>query len=82
MLLGRISRGEGGPKKNYDLVNGDGEEFKVFGNYIPVFRIRRIRDFSATRIRILKEQNIDQNHPKIILKFSKRRLFLFVVKTV
>ena len=32
----------------------------------PVLRIRiqRIRDFSA--IRILKEQNIDQNHQKII----------------
>ena len=33
----------------------------------------RIRDFSATRI--LKEQNIDQNHQKIIPKFSNRRPF-------
>ena len=36
----------------------------------------RIRDLAATRIRIIREQNIDQYNKKIILKFSERRLFL------
>ena len=34
-------------------------------------------DPEKNRIRVLKEQGIDQNHQKIIPKFSNRRLFFF-----
>ena len=40
------------------------------------FRIHRIWDLSATRIRILKEQNIDQNHQKIRLKLCEEDFFV------